>query len=262
MKMNDFYRASDISDGYKKLSEHKNNIVIGGGAWLKLTNKEVNTVVDLENCKLSYIMESENVIKIGGMTSLYEVETNPIIKDLSTGILSEAIRKIMGVGIKNIATIGGSVMGKYSFSDILTPLLVLNTSLVFYKKGEITLSEFLNTKKMDIDILLEIKIKKEKSIGFFKKVSKTALDFALVNVAITKGEKVKIAIGARPSISVLALEAMEMLNDGDFTDEAIVKAVEKIDLVKFSTNSKASKEYRLSVAKTYVKRGLKEVMNK
>lgn len=261
MRMKEFYRADSIENAYQKLTEKKDNLIIGGGAWLKLTNKEVDTVIDLEKCNLDYIKESKDSISIGSMTTLYNLETNQIMTSNNSNILSIAISKIMGVGIKNIATIGGSICGKYSFSDILTPLLVLNTSLVFHKQGEISLTDYLTLKKPQKDILLEINIQKEKQKIFFKKVAKTSLDFALVNIAITKGETIRIAVGARPSIAVLATEAMEILNNNELTEETLTNAINKVDTIKFSTNAKASKEYRADLTKVYIRRGLKEVMN-
>lgn len=260
MRMNEFYRAPSINQAYEKLLEHPDNQIIGGGAWLKLTNKNIHTIIDLEACELSGIKDIGNEIEIGAMTTLYEIEKNTLLSSIADGVLTNAISKIMGVGIKNIATIGGSIVGKYSFSDILTPLLVLDVRLFFYKRGEISLQEFIDTKRMDKDILLSIKIKKELIKGYFHKMSKTALDFAIVNVAVSKGEHFKIAVGARPSISILASEVMDILNNNDITDKVIDEALSKVDHIKFSSNAKASQDYRRSVAKVYIKRGIKEVI--
>jgi CO/xanthine dehydrogenase FAD-binding subunit len=258
--MEEFYRAPSITLAYEKLLENPNNQIIGGGAWLKLTKKNVHTVIDLEDCQLSGIKEEQDYVVIGAMTTLYEVEKSNLITSLGDGVLSKAISKIMGVGIKNIATIGGSIVGKYSFSDILTPLLVLDVTLVFHHKGNISLSEFIDTKKIDKDILLSIKIKKESLRGYFYKMSKTALDFAIVNVAVSKGVTIKVAVGARPSIAVLATEVMELVNKEGVTEKILEEALQKVDSIKFSTNAKASEEYRRSIAKVYIKRGIKEVI--
>lgn len=169
----------------------------------------------------------------------------------------------MGVGIRNIATLGGSVMGKYAFSDLFTPLLVMDASLIFYKKGEMSLSKFLQTKKMEKDILVKIVIPKNNSIGYFHKVQKTRLDFAVVNVAISKNDKIDIAIGARPSIAARPTNAIDYINTQETINEEVIKETARIAIeeLKFSTNSKSGAEYRTLVAATYLKRGLKEVMS-
>ena len=262
MRIDNYFKATSLEQAYNKLLEDDKNLIIGGGAWLKLTNKEITSCIDITKIGLNEIIETDQKIEIGAMTSLRQIEQNDTIKTLSNGILSEAISQIMGVGIRNIATIGGSVMGKYSFSDLITPLLVMGASLVFYKKGEITIDEFLQTKKMEKDILLKIVIPLKDQKGFFYKMQKTRLDFAVINVAITKGETIDIAVGARPSITARPVQAIAFLNQlKDITEEDILKASEMVvQELKFSTNAKASKEYRELITKVYTKRGLRKVV--
>lgn len=260
MKIKQFYKAESLNDAYHKLLENNKNAIVGGGAWIKQGNKEIETLIDLENLRLNKISESTKQIEIGAMVTLRQLETNPIILSYANGMLSKAIKSVMGIGIRNLATIGGSVIGKYSFSDILTPLLALDVSLVFHKSGVISLSEFVSTKKPVNDILVQILIKKETISGYFYKMSKTALDFAVVNIAVSKSDKFKVVIGARPSIAILAKEVMEVLNNNSLNDVVIESAIEKVNNIKFSSNSKASKEYRAQIAKVYIKRGILEVM--
>ena len=111
------------------------------------------------------------------------------------------------------------------------------------------------------DIITKIIIKKSDAKCYFYKMKKSALDFAVVNVAISKLDSFKIAIGARPSVALLANEAMEYINSQEHvTDEVIEKTSELVkEGIKFGTNSKATKEYRKEIASVYVKRGIKEV---
>lgn len=263
MKIKDYYKAQSLEDAYKVLQEDDLNIIIAGGAWLKQNNKQVNKAIDITLIGLNEIIATDTAIEIGAMASLRQIQISDLVKQQCNGILSEAINHIMGVGIRNIATLGGSVMGKYAFSDLFTPLLVMDASLVFYKKGEMSVTEFLNTKKMEKDILIKIVLPKNNGIGYFHKVQKTRLDFAVVNVAISKNELFDIAIGARPSIAKRPIKAIEFLNKQTKITEAIIKETSKIAIeeLKFSTNSKSSSEYRMLVAATYLKRGLKEVMS-
>ena len=253
MVFKQYKKPASIEEAYALLIEKPNNTIIGGGAWLKLLSSNYDTVIDLSSLNLNEITKSDNCIEIGSCVTLREVETSEEIKSLSNGILSDAVYHIMGMNIRNIATIGGSVMGKFSFSDILTPLLVLDTTLVFFNYGEISLQDFLNEKKFPKDILLKIKIHCGNEIGYFKTVKKTALDFPVINFAITKGDELKIAVGSRPGQAKRAFKA-EKLNDID----AIVKAVS--EEISLSKNNRASKEYREELLHVYIKRGLQEVL--
>jgi len=253
---------STIEDAYNLLLQNDKNVVIGGGAWLRLGNKEIDTVVSLDLLGLDTITETKDTIVIGSMTTLRDIETSSILQNQMSGILTESVKQIMGVQIRNIATIGGSIAGKYSFSDILPVLLVMNTTLRFHKQGDITLSDFIKQKKMDPDILVSILIQKESGKAYFQKVAKTILSFALLNIAISNCTEYKIQIGARPGSVKPATKACAYLNScTTVTDVEIKNAVElALDELSVSSNSKASKEYREDLLRVYLTRGLKEVM--
>jgi CO/xanthine dehydrogenase FAD-binding subunit len=170
----------------------------------------------------------------------------------------------MGINIRNIATLGGSVMGKFSFSDIFPVLEVLETSLVFHKHGEVALADYLNNPKFGKDILVKIRIKNQKGKGFFKKVATTPLDFSILNIACsTANGKIKIAVGSTPYIAKPCLSAMNYINGvKTINEETISKCSNYIlEEVKFSNNNRGSKEYREELAKVYVMRGIKQVIN-
>ncbi|MBN2605374.1 MAG: FAD binding domain-containing protein [Bacilli bacterium] len=262
MKIDHFYKASSIEDAYEVLTKNSKNAIIAGGAWMRLSSKEIDTAIDLSELGMDKVVVEDDFIIIGAMTTLHSVESNQDILQLGNGILSQAIHKIMGITIRNLATIGGSVIGKYGFSDILTPLLVLDTTLEFYRKGKISLEEFLDSKDKEPDILINILLKKQNTKGYFYKMKKNSLDFAVVNVAVsnTNGDY-KIAVGARPSITHLAKEAMHFMNQQKvISDVVILEAVEiAMNEYKFGSNSRASEEYRKQIAAVYVQRGLNEV---
>jgi len=263
LKIKEYFKAPSLDQAYTALLEDDSNILIAGGAWLRQSNKLVNKAIDITMIGLNEITATDNTIEIGAMASLRQIETSDLVKKQCNGILCEAINHIMGVGIRNIATLGGSVMGKYAFSDLFTPLLVMDASLIFYKKGEMTVTDFLNTKKMEKDILIKIVLPKTNKIGYFHKVQKTRLDFAVVNVAVAKSDIFDIAVGARPSITSRPEKAIEFINNQKEITEEVILETSKIAIaeLKFSTNSKSSSEYRMLVAETYIKRGLREVLS-
>jgi CO/xanthine dehydrogenase FAD-binding subunit len=263
VKIKNYYKTSNLKDAYKMLQEDKQNIIIGGGAWLKLTNKNVETAIDITPANLNEIIETNDSIEIGAMTSLHQIEINKGLQSHCNGILCEAISHIMGMGIRNIATIGGSIMGKYSFSDILTPLLVMDTSLVFHNYGEISLEEFMSIKRFDKDILVKVKIKKDNCRGYFHKVQKTALDFAVINIAVSKKENIRIFVGSRPSIATEPLKAVEYINNQKEVNDEVIATTASLaaNELKLGSNSRAGSEYRKSLVEVYIKRGLKEVMS-
>jgi CO/xanthine dehydrogenase FAD-binding subunit len=262
MEIGKYTAPKTLDEALKILQSEADSKIMAGGAWIKLSLKKVGNLIALDKLNLSYIKKEENYIEIGSMTSLREIETNPDVKEIASGILTNAIGKIMGINIRNLATIGGSVMGRFSFSDLMAVLLVLDCRLNFYEFGEMKISDFLELKKVPNDILVSIQIPKNDGKGYFKKVSKTPLDFAIVNMAIVKDKNFKIAVGSRPAMAKLATKAGHYLDNCQEIDEeaannAVDMAVEELTI---SSNLRAQKDYRELLVKTYLKRGIKQVI--
>lgn len=263
MEFKHYQKPQTLSEAYQMLNEIPNSIIIGGGTWLKMSNPKVDTLIDLSDLKLDQIKETDQTIEIGAMVTLRDYETHKAIQKIGNGFLSEGITHILGVGFRNIATIGGTIAGKYPFSDVITPLLTLKSELVFFPEKKMSLEDYLNSKEKMHAILTHVIIKKEDGKGFFRKVSKTPLEFATLNVAIfTQGKETSIALGARPQGPILAHEAMDYLNHEEkITDDVINKTAQLVlEHVKLGDNYQASQAYRKELANAYVKRGIKEVL--
>ncbi|MCQ2802559.1 MAG: FAD binding domain-containing protein [Bacilli bacterium] len=262
MKIKEYYRASSLEEAYSKLQEDPSNALVAGGLWIKKVNQNHNTLIDLSTLGLNKISEKSDAVEVGALVTLRDFESSPIVNSLYGGAIAFAIREIMGVNFRNLATIGGSIMGRYPFSDVITGLLPYDVTLEFYPKSSMTLEEYLNYKGKLNAILTKVIIKKEEGKGFYKKVKTTALDFPILNIAVSKvSNKFSIAVGARPMTGALAHKAMDLLNNKKvISDKDIEEASELVSKeLMFLDNKDASKEYRLDLAKVYVKRGLKEV---
>ena len=258
MKVNEYYRASSLEDAYQKLQEDPRNVILAGGLWIKKMGQNYDALIDISTLGLNQISESKDEVVVGSMVTQRDFENSGVIQKLFNDASAFSTREVMGVNFRNLATIGGSIMGRYPFSDVITGLLPYDVTLEFYPKNSMSLEEYLNYKGKLNAILIAIHIKKGTGKGFYKKVKTTALDFPIVNIAVAKvNGEYRIAVGARPMVAALAKKAMEYLNSGnkDF-NKAAELAVEEL---QFMDNKDASKEYRIDLAKVYVRRGFEEV---
>ena len=256
MKVNEYYRASSLEDAYQKLQQSPKNAILGGGLWLKKMGQSYETLIDLSKLGLDKIEESEKEIIVGALVTERDFENSKAVNFLYAGAPAFVVREVMGVNFRNLATIGGSIMGRYPFSDVITGLLPYDVELEFYPAQKMSLEEYLSYKGKLNAILVAIHIKKAKGKGFFKKVKTTALDFPIVNIAVSKVEgKYRVAIGARPMVASLAKKAMEAADKGNYEEAGNLAAEE----LSYLDSSNVSKEYRQDVVRVYVRRGLEEV---
>ncbi len=258
MKVNEYYRASSLEDAYQKLQVSPKNAIVAGGLWMKKMGQSYDSLIDLSKLGLDKISETKDEVVVGSMVAQRDFEDSKIVSFLFAGAPAFAVREVMGVNFRNLATIGGSIMGRYPFSDVITGLLPYDVTLEFYPAQKMSLEEYLNYKGKLNAILVAVHIKKGEGKGFFKKVKTTALDFPIVNIAVAKvNNEYRVVVGARPMVAARSYKAMEYLNNGgkDFAKAAEL-AVEELS---FMDNKDASKEYRVDLAKVYVRRGLEEV---
>ncbi len=250
-----------LEEAYGILKSKKNNTVLGGCAFLRMGSKKIGTAIDLSRLNLNYIKECDEIIEIGAMATFREIETSPILTKYFNGVLSESVKNIVGVQLRNNVTIGGTVYSKYGFSDLITALLSLDADVVLYKQGRKSLEEFLE-KRFEKDILTKIIIPKTNRKAVFKSMRNSSSDYAILNIAVSKeNTDFKIVVGARPQRAKKAKEASLYLGKSKLTSEDIEKtSIIAAKELNFGSNIRGSKEYREAICKVLVKRALMEVL--
>ena len=253
MKAKSFQRVSSLEEAYKLVKESPRNKIVAGGLWLKKGNADVDALIDLSLLGLDKIEDKKDYVEVGAMVSQRQFEKSELVPQMAR----DAVKSIMGPAFREIATIGGSVYGKFGFSDVVTGLLGYKVDLVFYPENVISLQEYVKKPGFFDGILTHIRIYKEQLKGFFKKVEITALDYPILNVAVTKGKEYRVVVGSRPLVALRCEKAEAYLNDGgkDFEKAAQI-AVEEL---KFGDSIATKGEYRKQLALTYERRGLEEV---
>ncbi len=262
MIINRYEKPNSVSEAYDLLNSTPNSVVIGGGAYIRLGKKHVDLAIDMCNTGLNFITGKDNTIEIGATTTFRQLEKSEILMNYYNGVIPKTVGDLMGVQMRNIVTVGGTIHGKYGFSDLITTLLALDCSIVLHKGGQIYLEEFLNEKINHKDILEKIIIKKDEGSASFQTMKNTSTDFSMINVAVCrKSGKYNIAVGARPGVATLSLKAMEYIESskGDEYDAAITGEIASKELI-FTADLRASKEYRRELCSVLVKRAILEVM--
>src|SRR5690554_3249021 len=124
--------AESLEQAYE-LNKSKRNVIIGGMLWLRMGRKKINTAIDLSMSGLNTIEEDYDSYKIGCMCTLRDLETHQGLNESFNNIFQYTLKHIVGVQMRNLATIGGSIYSRFGFSDILTALLSLDCYVELYK---------------------------------------------------------------------------------------------------------------------------------
>lgn len=250
-----------IQEAYKILTEHRNNIILGGCVFLRLSSRRVNTAIDLSKIDLNYITEHEDYIEIGATTTFRDIEISPLLNQYYGGMLPKALSNIIGVQFRNIVMIGASVFSRYGFSDLLTALLALDTEVELYKGGRMPLERFLSNSYQK-DILTKVFIKKNNRKTSFHNLRNSASDYPILNVAASElNHHWKITVGARPGRASIAYNASEGLSKIEFDSKSIddIATLASEEII-FGTNMRGTAEYRKAICKVLVKRAIMEVL--
>ena len=98
-----------------------------------------------------------------------------------------------------MATIGGSISGRFGFSDIWTLLLALDADVELYKGGRVPLSDFGKTGPGK-DIVSHVIVPKKSGQTAYASLRLNATDFAQSSLPLftVDGKEVRCSIGARP----------------------------------------------------------------
>ena len=252
------YKKADSLEEAWQLNQKRANRIIGGMMWIKMGSGSVQTAIDLSGLGLDTIEEDEEQFRIGSMVTLRQMETHRGLNEYTQGAVKEALCHIVGVQFRNSATLGGSLFGRYGFSDVLTLFMALETKVELYRGGIVSLEEFAGM-PYDRDILVRIIVKKVPAACFYQSVRNTDTDFPVLTCcsALREGE-LRISVGARPGKAMLLkplLPEETGLLRPPFTEEKGKElgmlAAERIPM---DSNMRGSAGYRKKLVQTLVTR--------
>ena len=246
-----YVKAESLQEAYE-LNQSKGTQIIGGMLWLRMGNKTKQTLLDLSDLELDYIKETEDEFLIGAMTTLRELETHVRLNEEFNEIFKECTRHIVGVQFRNTASIGGSVFGRFGFSDILTALLALDTYVEFYHEGRVSLSEFAKRPQSieERDLIVRIIIKKDGRKAIYQSQRLAQTDFPQIACCVAKKDtQWFVSVGARPERAVC-------ISFEDTKDKENM-AKEAAEQFSYRDNMRASAAYRKALAEIYIKRAMK-----
>ena len=257
MTIREYKRAESLEEAWQ-LNQKRPNRVLGGMIWLKMENINVGTAIDLSGLGLDTIEETDEGFSIGAMVTLRQLELHPGLAAYTDGAVRESVRHIVGVQLRNLATVGGSIYSRFGFSDVLTIFLALNASVELYKGGVVPLSEYAQ-RPYDRDILVRVLVPKQDAKFCYQSVRNSQTDIPVLTCAAAwlADGSYRIAIGARPLKAVLYAFPAQA---GVPAQELARKLADEVTRqVVTGSNMRGSAEYRRHLAGVLTKRAVVEL---
>lgn len=273
---NQYVRAQSLDEAYE-LYQKKSNFVLGGMLWLKMKNKTLGTAIDLCDLGLDQIDEDENEFRIGAYATLRQIETHEALNAYTHGAIAESVRHIVGVQFRNVATVGGSIWGRFGFSDVMTIFRALGAKVQLHKAGIMDLDEFAALPRTTRDVLVSVIVPKNAKGVVYLSQRNQSTDFPVLTCAVANRSGRYVAvIGASPymaepvwdedgildGIVEVNTDGNAALTDNSENNAKIDKFAEYVaEHVRFGSNIRAGAEYREMICRVLTRRAVTQSLD-
>ena len=273
---NQYVRAQSLDEAYE-LYQKKPNFVLGGMLWLKMKNKTLGTAIDLCDLGLDQIDEDENEFRIGAYATLRQIETHEALNAYTHGAIAESVRHIVGVQFRNVATVGGSIWGRFGFSDVMTIFRALGAKVQLHKAGIMDLDEFAALPRTTRDVLVSVIVPKNAKGVVYLSQRNQSTDFPVLTCAVANRSGRYVAvIGASPymaepvwdeegildCLSDAKTDGNAALTDNSESNAKIDKFAEYVaEHIRFGSNIRAGAEYREMICRVLTRRAVTQSLD-
>ncbi|MFF8022095.1 FAD binding domain-containing protein [Streptomyces sp. NPDC007896] len=274
--MSTFYVPQTLDEAVGLLAELDDTMVYGGGTAIQILLKQgilfTDHFVDIGRIPgLRDIVDEGEVIKVGPLVSLRQMETDPRVRS-QLPLAAETYAKVANPRVRNTASAGGNLAhGDYRL-DPPTALVVLDAMVELTSTSgtrEVSVREFfVDFQVTDLradEMITAIRIPKqgEDSRGTFVKHSSLAAnDWPCASVAVlaVPGEltELRLGLGAlAPTTRYLALDIDQDMSEQEVVDAALEIAGTAIDPIE---DVRGSAGYKAHLGRIAVEEGVRSVM--
>src|SRR5262245_13211183 len=276
----DYFSPGTLDEALSLLAQHPDEakILAGGHSLIpamKLRLSQPAMLIDLGRVKdLSYVREESGQIRIGAMTTHYQIESSNRLQDICP-LLPETAGYIGDVQVRNKGTIGGSLAHSDPAADWPAAIIALGAEIVAVSqsgervvKADDFFVDLMTTSLSGTEILKEIRVPVPAagSGQCYLKVPQPASGFAVVGVAVSltkdkSGSCGTIGVGIT-GVGSKAYRAggVESGVKGKQLESKIISAAAEhaTDGIDANGDLFASAEYRRHLAQVYTRRAIEK----
>ena len=273
----EYHRPATVEEAVKLLATHKDDakLLAGGHSLLPLMKLRLATpkhVVDIRRIGgLAGVREESGVLVIGALTTHYAIESDATLKT-KCAVLPETAAMIGDPQVRNIGTIGGSVVHADPAADWPAVILALGAELkAVGPRGARTIKvdeffkDLLTTALGPDEVLTEIRIPLPAATAgsAYVKCPHPASRFAVVGVAAVlsvsggKCDKASVAVTGVGSKAIRAKGVESALRGQALDPQMLAAAAEKAaEGILITEDLQGSVEYKQHLTRVYTRRAL------
>lgn len=276
----EYYKPKDFGELSELLLQYKTKAkILSGGTDLVVRIKDgfefPEIVVDIKSIsELKELKFDGKNLFIGATVTFNELIESDVVKE-KFPLLWEAAKSVASTGIRNRATLAGNICSAVPSLDSGPALLVYEAEVILKSKNgerKVNINEFFLgprktvLKEDEFVYGVNVPLPQKKNGGSYVKLGRyNGEDLAQVGIGILilEGNEYRIAHCAVGPVAARAKKIEQLLN-GKPLDDSLIEEAKKLIEQEISpiTDIRATKEYRIHMAKVMLERGLKAAVNR
>ncbi|MBI4528730.1 MAG: xanthine dehydrogenase family protein subunit M [Deltaproteobacteria bacterium] len=274
----DYHRPASLSEATELMARYGQDArpLAGGQSLiplmkLRLANPAV--IVDLNGIPgLSYVRQQEDRLVIGALTCHSDVEDSEIVRNRHQ-MIGDAVRNIGDAQVRNLGTVGGSLVHCDPSGDWGPVLLALGGEVRCLGpageriiRGTDFFTDTYETARDPTEIVTEVRLRSPQpgAGGAYLKLERRSGDFAVVGVAVCLVldandvcREAAIGLGGVAPTYVKATSAESVLRGMPLSDAAIAEAARCLDAeIDPYSDIRAPAEYKRAMAKVFFQKAV------
>jgi len=276
-----YRRASSLDEAIQLLQESKGEakLLAGGHSLIplmKLRLSEPAMLIDIGRIQeLRGIRERDGEIEIGALTTHYELQTSPLLRERAP-VVSETAAEIGDVQVRHRGTIGGSLAHADPAADLPAVMVALDAELHLRGpngwravRAEEFFQDLFTVDLAEDEVLVAIRFRPLRTAAYAK-LHQRASHYALVGVCAAlelDGGAIRQARVAVTGVSTHAqrLPNVEQLLVGKPATQETIDAAAAVagDTLEFvNSDIHGSEEYRRAMTKVFPRRALERAISR
>ncbi|MBW6473193.1 MAG: FAD binding domain-containing protein [Anaerolineaceae bacterium] len=278
-KTKEFHRPDNWSKAHQllKRSDVQTVPLVVGPRPIALDDRAGDAFVDLEKLHLNYIQLGEDgIVHIGAMVTLQDIYQSELVKSQAGGVLTEAAYFSATLGLRNLASLAGTITNAENPPDVPLALMALDAVVTVQKDENQTHQVALHEWMKDCtkvllpgEAILEVGFPAQPTAsGALVRINRTPRDKAILAAVavlyIDNGlcSKASVSLAGANPAPVRLLEVETLLKGKSLTSELLAQAAQLAEnQAQPLGDYLGSVVYRTAMASVLTKRAISQAMN-